>query len=120
MANKYIIGYSAIEYEIEGILLPKRSYTEFEKKHGKKAYTEVTEEQLSVLQNNSVFNTLIENKMLRVLDHIPGFALSGEDRANKKLEEAEKKYSSEIEQLKAELAAAKAELKKKNVKKQEE
>lgn len=120
MANKYIIGYSAIEYEIEGILLPKRSYTEFEKKHGKKAYTEVTDEQLSVLQNNSVFNTLIENKMLRVLDHIPGFALSGEDRANRKLEEAEKKYSSEIEQLKAELAAAKAELKKKNVKKQEE
>lgn len=120
MANKYIIGYSAIEYEIEGILLPKRSYTEFEKKHGKKAYTEVTEEQLSVLQNNSVFNTLIENKMLRVLDHIPGFALSGEDRANRKLEEAEKKYTSEIEQLKAELAAAKAELKKKNVKKQEE
>lgn len=120
MANKYIIGYSAIEYVIEGILLPKRSYTEFEKKHGKKAYTEVTEEQLSVLQNNSVFNSLIENKMLRVLDHIPGFALSGEDRANRKLEEAEKKYTSEIEQLKAELAAAKAELKKKNVKKQEE
>lgn len=120
MANKYIIGYSAIEYEIEGILLPKRSYTEFEKKHGKKAYTEVTEEQLSVLQNNSVFNTLIENKMLRVLDHIPGFALSGEDRANRKLEEAEKKYTSEIEQLKAKLAAAEAELRKKNTKKQEE
>lgn len=120
MANKYIIGYSAIEYEIAGILLPKRNYSEFEKKHGKKAYTEVTDEQLSVLQNNSVFNSLIENKMLRVLDHIPGFALSGEDRANRKLEEAEKKYSSEIEQLKAELAAAKAELKKKSVKKQEE
>ena len=120
MANKYIIGYSAIEYEIAGILLPKRSYSEFEKKHGKKAYTEGTDEQLSVLQNDSVFNTLIENKMLRVLDHIPGFALSGEDRANKKLEEAEKKYSSEIEQLKAELAAAKAELKKKNAKMQEE
>ena len=120
MANKYIIGYSAIEYEIAGILLPKRNYSEFEKKHGKKAYTEVTDEQPSVLQNDSVFNTLIENKMLRVLDHIPGFALSGEDRANRKLEEAEKKYSSEIEQLKAELAAARAELKKKNVKKQEE
>ena len=120
MANKYIIGYSAIEYEIAGVLLPKRNYSEFEKKHGKKAYAEVTDEQLSVLQNDSVFNTLIENKMLRVLDHIPGFALSGEDRANRKLEEAEKKYSSEIEQLKAELAAAKAELKKKNVKKQEE
>ena len=40
MANKYIIGYSAIEYEIAGILLPKRNYSEFEKKHGKKAYTE--------------------------------------------------------------------------------
>lgn len=120
MANKYIIGYSAIEYEIAGILLPKRNYSEFEKKHGKKAYTEVTDEQLSVLQNDSVFNILIENKTLRVLDHIPGFALSGEDRANRKLEEAEKKYSSEIEQLKAELAAARAELKKKNMKKQEE
>lgn len=120
MANKYIIGYSAIEYEIAGILLPKRNYSEFEKKHGKKAYTEVTDEQLSVLQNDSVFNTLIENKMLRVLDHIPGFALSGEDRANRRLEETEKKYTSEIEQLKAELAAAKAELKKKNTKKQEE
>ena len=59
MANSYIIGYTAIEYDINGILIPKRNYTEFDKQHGKKAYTEVTEEQLAMLQNNSVFNTLI-------------------------------------------------------------
>ena len=120
MANKYIIGYTAVEYDINGILVPKRSYTEFEKQHGKKAYTEVTEEQLAVLQNCSVFNTLIANKMVRVLDHIPGFALSGEDRANKKLEEANRKLeesnnkveesTKEIEKLKAELLSAKKEL----------
>ena len=120
MANSYIIGYTAIEYDINGILIPKRNYTEFDKQHGKKAYTEVTEEQLATLQNNSVFNTLIANKMVRVLDHIPGFALSGEDRANRKLEEANRKLeesnskieesTKEIEKLKAELLKAKKEL----------
>lgn len=120
MANSYIIGYTAIEYDINGILISKRNYTEFDKQHGKKAYTEVTEEQLAMLQNNSVFNTLIANKMVRVLDHIPGFALSGEDRANRKLEEANRKLeesnskveesTKEIEKLKAELLKAKKEL----------
>lgn len=108
MANKYIIGYTAVEYDINSILLPKRSYTEFEKQHGKKAYAEVTDEQLAMLKENSIFNTLLQNKMLRILDHIPGFALSGEDRANRKLAEVEKKYTDELTQLKAELAKAKA------------
>jgi hypothetical protein len=111
MANKYIIGYTAVEYNIAGILIPKKSYSDFEQRRGKKAYTEVDETQLAVLQNDKVFNTLLENKMVRILDHIPNFALSGEDRANRKFAEAEKKYTSEIEQLKAELEAAKAELK---------
>jgi len=117
MANKYIIGYTAVEYNIAGILIPKKSYTEFEKKHGKKPYTEVDDNQLALLQNDKVFNTLLGNKMVRILDHIPNFALSGEDRANRKLAEVEKKYTSEVEKLKAELAATKAELansKKKN------
>lgn len=110
MTNKFIIGYTAVEYDIAGILIPKKSYTDFEKKHGRKPYTEVDEEQLSILQNDSVFNTLLENKMVRILDHIPNFALSGEDRANRKLAEVEKKYTSEIEQLKAKLAETEAEL----------
>lgn len=117
MANKYIIGYTNVEYRIGDVLLPKRNYNDFEKHHGKKAYTEVTEEQLAVLKENSVFNTLLDNKMIRVLDHIPNFALSGEDRANQKLKETEKKYketekkyTEQIDKLQAELAEAKAKL----------
>lgn len=110
MANKYIIGYTNVEYRIGDVLLPKRNYNDFEKNHGKKAYSEVTEEQLAVLKENSVFNTLLDNKMIRVLDHIPNFALSGEDRANQKLKETEKKYTEQIDKLKAELADTKAKL----------
>lgn len=110
MANKYIIGYTNVEYRIGDILLPKRNYNDFEKHHGKKAYSEVTEEQLAVLKENSVFNTLLDNKMIRVLDHIPNFALSGEDRANQKLRETEKKYTEQIDKLQAELAKANAKL----------
>ena len=110
MANKYIIGYTGIEYIIGDVLIPKRSYTEFERQHGKKPYAEVSEEQLDALQKNKVFNTLLQNKIIRVLDHIPNFALSGEDRANRKLVETEKRYADEVEKLKAELADARAKL----------
>lgn len=110
MANKYIIGYTNVEYRIGDVLLPKRNYDDFEKHHGKKAYSEVTEEQLAVLKENSVFNTLLDNKIIRVLDHIPNFALSGEDRANQRLRETEKKYTKQIDKLQAELAEAKAKL----------
>jgi hypothetical protein len=110
MADKYIIGYTGVEYFIGDVLIPKRSYTEFERQHGKKPYAEVSEEQLETLKKNKVFNTLLQNKMIRVLDHIPNFALSGEDRANRRLAEAEKRYTDEVEKLKAELAEAKAKL----------
>lgn len=114
MANKYIIGYTNIEYRIGSVLLPKRNYNDFEKQHGKKAYSEVTEEELAVLKDNKVFNTLLDNKMIRVLDHIPNFALSGEDRAKQELLEMKKKYTEELDKLHAELIVTKAKLAKRS------
>lgn len=108
MSNKYIIGYTMVEYFIEDMLIPKKVYSDFERQHGKKPYTEVTEEQLARLNNSKVFTSLLNEKAIRVLDHLPAFALSGEDRATRKLKEAEDKYEAKIAALQAEIEKLKA------------
>lgn len=103
--NKYIIGYTAIEYNIKGILIPKKVYSEFELSRGKKRYTVVTAAQLKELKSVKLFNNLLDIKAIRVLDHLPGNAMSDEEKIiTQKTKLADK--DKEIARLKAKLKAA--------------
>lgn len=90
----YIIGYTSNEFLIGNFLVPKKVYTEEEKARGKKNFTAVSEEDLKQLRTNKVFNALEAGKKLRVLDKLPGWAVSGGEREsalqakNKELEAA--------------------------------
>jgi hypothetical protein len=77
---KYIIGYTNKEYLIGELLLPKKTYTAEEKLRGKSEVTPVSEEDLKVLAQNTVFAGLLEQKKIRILDKQPEWALSGETR----------------------------------------
>lgn len=76
----YIIGYTSNEFLIGNFLVPKKVYTEEEKAHGKKNFTAVSEEDLKQLRTNKIFNALEAGKKLRVLDKLPGWAISGGER----------------------------------------
>ena len=78
--SNYIIGYTFNEYLIGNILVPKKVYTEEEKARGKKNYTEVSEDDLKALRTNKVFLALEAGKKLRVLDKLPGWAVTGGER----------------------------------------
>lgn len=110
--NYYIIGYTAVEYNVDGILLPKKTYTAEEKATGKKEVTKVSEEQLVILRANKVFMALENTKKIRVLDNLPSWAVSGADREAAlmtRIKELEsKKAPGKVTALEAELTAAKA------------
>ena len=76
----YIIGYTFNEFLIGDVLVPKKVYTEEEKARGKKNFTEVSDKTLEALRTNNVFNALESTKKLRVLDKLPGWAVSGGER----------------------------------------
>ena len=78
--NNYIIGYTSVEYNVGGILLPKKTYTAEEKATGKKEVTKVNEVELKTLRANKVFVALENTKKIRVLDQLPSWAVSGADR----------------------------------------
>lgn len=68
----YIQSYYPYEHEIiEGLIIPKRNYSEYEMQMGKRSIIEVTEEQLNVLKTAKVFNALVQSKKYRILDNIP-------------------------------------------------
>lgn len=110
--NNYIIGYTSVEYNVGGILLPKKVYTAEEKAAGKKEVTKVSEEQLIILRANKVFMALESTKKIRVLDQLPSWAVSGADREaalTARIKELESKKSpGKVTALEAELSAAKA------------
>ena len=111
--NNYIIGYTSVEYNVGGILLPKKTYTAEEKATGKKEVTKVNEVELKTLRANKVFVALENTKKIRVLDQLPSWAVSGADREAAlvaKIKELEgKKVPGKVSALEAELSAAKAE-----------
>lgn len=100
--SKYIVGYTDYEYVINGVFIPKHNYNDAEKAKGKLGYTEIDDSKLAELQKVNVFNSLIDLKKIRVMDHKPSWAVSAEDKANA--------YKSELEAVKAELEATKQKL----------
>ena len=76
----YIVGYTEVEFLVEGVLLPKKVYSSEEKARGKKEITEVGDVVLAQLRANKVFIALETAKKIRVLDKLPGWAVSGADR----------------------------------------
>lgn len=77
---KYIIGYTNLEFNVGGLLLPKKVYTEEEKARGKKNILPVTDEDITMLESNKVFKTLLDTKKIRILDKLPSWAVSGVER----------------------------------------
>ena len=78
--SKYIVGYTNLEFNVEGLLLPKKTYTQEEKARGKKDFLAVSEDDMKKLQANKVFNTLLATKKIRVLDNLPSWAVTGVER----------------------------------------
>ena len=78
--SNYIVGYTNLEFNVEGLLLPKKTYTQEEKARGKKDFLAVSEDDMKKLQANKVFNTLLATKKIRVLDKLPSWAVTGVER----------------------------------------
>lgn len=78
--SNYIVGYTNLEFNVEGLLLPKKTYTQEEKARGKKDFLAVSEDDMKKLQANKVFNTLLATKKIRVLDKLPSWAITGVER----------------------------------------
>lgn len=78
--SNYIVGYTNLEFNVEGLLLPKKTYTQEEKARGKKDFLAVSEDDMKKLQANKVFNTLLDTKKIRVLDKLPSWAVTGVER----------------------------------------
>lgn len=78
--SNYIIGYTNLEFNVEGLLLPKKTYTPEEKARGKKDFLAVSADDMKKLQTNKVFNTLLASKKIRVLDKLPSWAVTGVER----------------------------------------
>ncbi len=116
MAKKYyIIGTTANEFVIGNILLPKHSYDDVERSHGKCPYTEVSEEEYeNILKPSNAFNDLLKVGYIQLLEKLPAFAMTGDEKAvqyKRQLNNAESKLQErdeEIAALKAKLAAYKA------------
>ena len=78
--SNYIVGYTNLEFNVEGLLLPKKTYTQEEKARGKKDFLAVSEDDMKKLQANKVFNILLATKKIRVLDKLPSWAVTGVER----------------------------------------
>lgn len=107
----FLMSYTQFEYVIEGVLIPKKGYSQEQLRAGKKEVVELTSEQVELLKKNPLFSELLTNKQVRLMNTCPSWALSGEQRISKL--EAENRASSkslkskddEIAALKAKLAA---------------
>ena len=107
----FLLSYTPYEYVIEGILIPKKGYTQEQLLKGKKEVIELTDEQVEVLKSNSLFNELLTAKKVRLMSSCPSWALSGEQRisqldaSNREKDAALKSKDDEIAALRAKLAA---------------
>lgn len=100
---KYIIGYTAFEYAVCGVRIPKKMSSRADQP-GEKGVTEVTEEKLKELRQNRVFKHLEENKDIKVLDTKPSWAITHVEKIQQKDTENEK-LRKEVEELRKQLAA---------------
>ncbi len=98
----YIESYHAYEVKYGTILMPKKSYKEYELQAGKSPIIEVTDEELEKLKSMPEFASLLKNRQYRILETMPKKYLSGNNRI-KALETDNIKKNSEIEELKAKI-----------------
>jgi hypothetical protein len=67
----YILGTRNREYNIEGILLPKKAYNEREIELGRKSVVEIDDVQYAKLSSNPIFQSLIKNGDILIRDKAP-------------------------------------------------
>jgi bifunctional DNA-binding transcriptional regulator/antitoxin component of YhaV-PrlF toxin-antitoxin module len=116
---KYIESY--LEYEMKFktlmgiVVIPKKSYTEYEINSGKRRVVTVEDSQIEELSQFKIFQSLLKKQKggIRILDTLPSkYRLSSEIIKEKEILVVEKnteneKLKKEIERLKKKLAEAK-------------
>jgi len=105
----FLMSYTQFEYVIEGVLIPKKGYSQEQLKSGKKEVVEITSAQLEMLKSNTLFKELLDKKQIRLMDTCPAWALSGEQRISK-LEAENRANSKSLKSKDDEIAALKAKL----------
>ena len=99
MAN-YIVGTTAMEFIIEGFLIPKAQYDQFELDCGKRSYLEVNDTELKKLKENNIFKDMLAKGEINVTTTKPAGKVSKQE----KISDLEK----EIVELKKQLAEKEA------------
>lgn len=103
------MSYSPYEYVIEGVLIPKKGYTQQELVGGKKEVIELSDVQLAQLKATPLFNELLTNKEVRLMKELPDWAQNGEVRlakADVKVKEAKDKAQEALNALTKEREAS--------------
>ena len=89
----YLMSYLPYELVIEGILIPKKGYSQVQLQSGKQEVIELSADQLKTLRANNVFADYEKTKKVRLMKECPTWALSAEARLSK-LEAENKKLKS--------------------------
>jgi hypothetical protein len=82
----YIQSKHRYEVAFGDVTIPKANYTEHEMKYGKRAYIEVSNEELELLKTDKIFQALVTSKQYVISDTLPSGLMSFDDLA--KLREA--------------------------------
>jgi hypothetical protein len=111
---KYITSASDQEYSIEGLLIPKRRYSQFELNNGKSSTLAVSDAEYEKLAGNGYFQRGVKRGLFTVSDAAPLDKLSDGEKAKVYEDKLAKKdaeiaaFRKERDRLSGELAALRA------------
>jgi hypothetical protein len=93
---KYVQSFFPYEVNFNGVVIPKKDYSIFEKEAGKRNIIGLEDDVLELLQEDGYFNDILKNGKYRILNNMPSeYKTSGDfiNELNSKLAEKDKEIA---------------------------